>query len=743
VLKARDGGRGPRLRTWIAGPLGLVLTLGVAGSAVGQQPAPVLDVTAREMEAVQDLLVRATAEFEGPQQSRSIVLFDDIVARLDNLRRQGTLPDRGLEILIQAYELRGQAYFNIGLKEKAADSFRSLIQLQPQASLSKEKVSPKIVDYFNSVKRALVGYLAVSSHPAGAQVTLIGSTETRDLGLTDFFPIEVLAGEYTVEVARPGYQTETRTVSIGPRSTEALTVDLTRILASAFFITEPSGVEVWIDGEPKATTGGSLAVDLFEAVQAKGLDPARASARTEVPNLSLGSHVVEFRKKCFETVRRTLELPDPTDYETEPILLDQSLASLRLTSEPPGARIFIDGEPMGQTPRDIEGVCSGKRRLEVKHASGKFIQDIVLARNEEMVLDCPIRPSLAFLGAVAAGEAGAGSVPEAEEKLIENLSRIKSLNFVPAPAETVDRILKAEGLTRASLVASTPETGDAIRKATEKLATALEVQGFLVAVLPEERLQRTAVLHLLAAGNAVADHWEIAGFNDASAYIRFLAAVDQKTTVYRPWTGIIAVDTRLHEGVPLLRIVSGSPAAGAGVREGEVLYAVDGSPIAKTAELLAMVEGKKPGDRISLHLRSGEQTRAVDLALAETPQEIPLNDPTLLYNKVMMDLRQQVEGYPGTGPAAVARLNLALCAMHFGDYAAAHEHLLKAETELPAAPGISKGTALYYLGLSLEKLGYAKEASESYKAAAGFPEATLFNNDGPPVAPMAARRAGS
>ena len=42
-----------------------------------------------------------------------------------------------------------------------------------------------------------------------------------------------------------------------------------------------------------------------------------------------------------------------------------------------------------------------------------------------------------------------------------------------------------------------------IRKVTEKLAAALEVQGFLIAVLPEEKLQRTAVLHLLAAGNTV------------------------------------------------------------------------------------------------------------------------------------------------------------------------------------------------------------------------------------------------
>ena len=134
------------------------------------------------------------------------------------------------------------------------------------------------------------------------------------------------------------------------------------------------------------------------------------------------------------------------------------------------------------------------------------------------------------------------------------------------------------------------------------------------------------------------------------------------------------------------------------------------------------------------------RTSLVDWRIGRLPW-VPLNDPDLLYNKVMMDLRQQVEGYPGTEQAAFARLNLAICSMHFDDFAAAHAHLLKARNELPAGPGISQGTALYYLGLSLERLGYEREARDMYQAAAGFEDATLFDNDGPRVAPLAARRA--
>jgi len=274
------------------------------------------------------------------------------------------------------------------------------------------------------------------------------------------------------------------------------------------------------------------------------------------------------------------------------------------------------------------------------------------------------------------------------------------------------------------------------------MAAALEVQGFLLAVLPEERLQRTASLHLLAAGNTVSDRLDVA-FNEAASYLRFLSVVDQKAAVYHPWTGIVTVDTLLHEGVPILRVAAGGPGAQAGLQPGEVIDAADGHPIHQTAELLAVVASKKPKDKIALHVKGAAAARAVEVVLGQTPQEIPLNDPALLYNKVMMDLRQEVDGYPGTETAAFARLNLAVCAMHFGDFAAAHEHLLKARAELPQRPGISQGTALYYLGLALERLGYKKEAADAYRAAAAAKDATLFDNDGPAVAPLAARRAGS
>ncbi len=715
-----------------------------APAAPAQPVAEATEAVQREVQAAQDALARAVAEFEGPQQSRSIVAFDEVIARLEAVGPRA-LPPRGRDILVQAYEHRGRAYFGIGLSEKASENFRQLVQLKADHTLSKERVSPKIVELFNSVKRALVGYLAVSSQPAGAQVTLVGAGGARtDLGLTDFFPLDVLAGEYTVEIARPGYQTETRTVSIAARATESLEVPLVRVLASAFFVTEPAGVEIWIDGELKATTSGSLAPEMHEEARARGIDPARASARTEVANLSLGSHAIELRRKCYETVRRTLDTTQPQDYTADPVKMEDSLASLRLTSDPPGARILLNGEARGVTPAQIDGICAGKVRVEVKHAAGKFIKDFVLGKDEAISLDCPIRPTLAFLGVEAASAPGQQHLADAEEKIQQNLTRLTSLNFITAPREAVDRLLEQDKLTRKALLPGAGTDPDLVRKATGRLAAALEVQGFLVAVLPEERLQRSARLHLLAAGNTTAEAMDVT-LGEGASYTGVLQRLDARFASERPWSGLVTVDTLLHDGVPVLRIVPGSPAAQAGLQPGDVVLGADDQAVKRTADLIAAVSAKKPGDKVVLQVRGvavGSSPRAVDLVLGTSAREVPLFDPQLVYNKTMMDLRALVEGYPGTEQAAYAWLNLALCAMHFSDFAGAHDYLQTAKAELPARPGLSRGTALYYLGLALEKLGYRPQAAEAYRAAADAKDATLIDNDGPPVAALAARRAG-
>ena len=180
-----------RARTRALAALALLLAAPLAARAQQQAPPPEPAAALQaEVQAAQDALARAVAEFDGPQQSRSIVVFDELIARLEALGPR-SLPPRGKDILAQAYEYRGRAYFGIGLSEKASDNFRQLVQLRPDAALSKERVSPKVVELFESVKRTLVGRIAVSSEPAGATVTLVSPGGLRT-ELEDFNPVRIM-----------------------------------------------------------------------------------------------------------------------------------------------------------------------------------------------------------------------------------------------------------------------------------------------------------------------------------------------------------------------------------------------------------------------------------------------------------------------------------------------------------------------------------------------------------------------
>ena len=79
------------------------------------QPAPDLqEAVKREEKAAQDAVARAVAEFEGPNQGRSLVAFDEIVARLEAVGPR-SLTSSGRDMLAQAYENRARVYFGIGL----------------------------------------------------------------------------------------------------------------------------------------------------------------------------------------------------------------------------------------------------------------------------------------------------------------------------------------------------------------------------------------------------------------------------------------------------------------------------------------------------------------------------------------------------------------------------------------------------------------------------------------------------
>lgn len=728
--------------------LGVICTL-LAASAFGQDPAPPIRQEAQSRIesseltlAEQELIFRLSQQFDealqlfdDPQrQSQSIDFFTQIVDTVNDERRlRDEVPAEIVAFQQRALEHRARAFFTAGQLQGAADDFRQLLLDNPRYGLDTEALSARLVDFFEDQKKQLIGYIAVTTEPAGARVIVNGNF----IGITNFFPIEVHTGMARVEVTLEGHESFVdEELRIGPGEITTLDLALTRTSARLPIITDPPGVEIVVDGEVVGATSGALPPDLRSFMPAN-MDPNRLSAPFELGALPLGEHQIELRLDCYQSVSFPFSAAEPRDYTAQIVKLQESIGSLTITSNPSEASVYLDGELRGTTPVNLNRVCSGPHHLEVKHVTGKYVEDINVGPDESLSFECPIRPTLAVLGVVADEDVPERDLSDIRNKLREELPNIQRMNLVFANDDIVRRQMGAIDLSvfvpsRAAGLVNTEQ----IRELSEKLGTALEVEALLIVYVPAQRLIKDIVLQFLAVGSTLPDTYPL-NYLDPQALPAFLGELSTPTKLHGSWAGLLAVDTRINDGPIVLAVDDGGPAASAGIHAGDVVVAADGNPVSRALDLLDAVRATQPGASLSLGIVRGGSRSELSLAVGTTPLEVPLGDPSFLYNKAIVDLRHRMVTEPEN--EHLARLNTGLCHIQLGDYETALKEYLP-RVVLPDTAGISQGTVLYYTALAYLKLGERAEAVRLFQQALAFPEATLQSNDGPKVAPLAQRR---
>lgn len=81
------------------------------------------------------------------------------------------------------------------------------------------------------------------------------------------------------------------------------------------------------------------------------------------------------------------------------------------------------------------------------------------------------------------------------------------------------------------------------------------------------------------------------------------------------YLGVFIEDS--EDGVAVTRVQRGSPAAEAGVRAGDIIISIDGTPIESAEQVIELVRAKAPGDEITLLLNrpSGDENVEVELTV--------------------------------------------------------------------------------------------------------------------------------
>ena len=88
-----------------------------------------------------------------------------------------------------------------------------------------------------------------------------------------------------------------------------------------------------------------------------------------------------------------------------------------------------------------------------------------------------------------------------------------------------------------------------------------------------------------------------------------LTQLEQGKTVAHPYLGIALQEASINEqGAQVQSVASGSPAAAAGLKAGDVITTVNGADVIGPSQLVADLDRLKPGDKVTLTGRRGSST---------------------------------------------------------------------------------------------------------------------------------------
>jgi len=103
-----------------------------------------------------------------------------------------------------------------------------------------------------------------------------------------------------------------------------------------------------------------------------------------------------------------------------------------------------------------------------------------------------------------------------------------------------------------------------------------------------------------------------------------LTALEQGQTVTHAYLGISTGQTANgSSGALVAEVQSGTPAAGVGLRKGDVIVAWNGAAIANESALIDMLAGAQPGQRVKLTILRGNTRLTTTITLGTQPSQAP------------------------------------------------------------------------------------------------------------------------
>jgi hypothetical protein len=259
--------------------------------------------------------------------------------------------------------------------------------------------------------------------------------------------ISTSAARHLVEIKKDGYETFSTWVDLTTTPSVVLTPALREIkrYGSVLVETDVPGAEVYVDQNKHPDT-----------------------TPTTITNLTEGVHVIEVRKDG-QTASRPVTIK-ANGQEKVRLELLAGVGVVRVMSETPGARAFIDGIDKGPVPVDIKDIKAGEHIIQIKAPGFKVHEEIVAVTpgssrvvNKTLEADVPAdsgtlkvvttQPEAeVFIDGVAVGKAQEIRKPAGEYLVVVKLPGFKqfeqTVKVDPGKMTTVTADLKSVGKLR-------------------------------------------------------------------------------------------------------------------------------------------------------------------------------------------------------------------------------------------------------------------------------------------------------
>jgi hypothetical protein len=423
----------------------------------------------------------------------------------------------------------------------------------------------------------------------------------------------------------------------------------------------------------------------------------------------------------------------------DPVKLEPAVATLAIKSNQAGSVVFIDGQQRGVAPMVVNDVCEGPHVVELKSASGRYINRVDARTGLKLDIAGVLRPAFAIVS--ASGQAALNA--DLRLTVERQLESAQSVTIFAPAAAAVEKALAAEKLPQDWLafdgnkrpIGTSADVGAVLRRdLSARLAKVFDAQGVASVTIPSSLNRNRLIVSLLGAGSGEPDVVEVSLDNPETVNLA-VGRLDRGPAFFRPSIGLTTIDVADIEGAVVVGV--DGPSAKAGILPGDVVTKANAQPVTDSASFAGLLSGRKADEDLTLEYKdkTGAMKRA-DVKVFMTPRLIGMNDQTLMINRILVDLRARVQTQGDPVEDSVMRLNLAVALARVENWSEARLELQR--VKLPDGPGVSSGTVQYLLGLAADRMGNRAEAETAWRAAAQ--STALLTEDGPSIKELAEAR---